>query len=117
MTITMTRADVIQQLSFWKELWESKKAECDKYENREYAWEKKYMLNCNIEVCKIALEALKQPERKKGKWEWDAEEGYWCSECKEYVYGCTEEIMEGSYKFCPFCGSENEENQWTEGKE
>lgn len=69
------------------------------------------------EAIKMALEALKQPERNKGKWEWDAEEGYWCSECKEYVYGCTEEIMEGSYKFCPFCGSENEENQWTEGKE
>lgn len=73
-------------------------------------------------VRKVAVDALKtmpsaQPERKKGKWEWDAEEGYWCSECKEYVYGCTEEIMEGSYKFCPFCGSENEENQWTEGKE
>ena len=28
----------------------------------------------------MAIEALKQPERKKGKWEWDAEEGYWCSE-------------------------------------
>ena len=54
---------------------------------------------------------------KKGKWEWDAEEGYWCSECKKYAYGCTAEIMEGSYKFCPFCGSENEENQWAEGKE
>ena len=51
---------MIQQLSFWKELWESKKEECDKYENREYAWEKKYMLNCNIEVCKMAIEALKQ---------------------------------------------------------
>lgn len=58
--VSMTREEVIQQLSWWKELWEIKKAECDKYENREYAWEKTYMLNCNIEVCKIAIEALKQ---------------------------------------------------------
>lgn len=67
------------------------------------------------EECAMILhEVPSQPERKKGKWEWDAEEGYWCSECKEYAYGCTGEIMEGSYKFCPFCGSENEEDQWTE---
>lgn len=72
-----------------------------------------------LEFCinHLSTEPSAQSKRKKGKWEWDAEEGYWCSKCKEYAYGCTEEIMEGSYKFCPFCGSENEENQWTEGKE
>lgn len=76
-----------------------------------------YIYSDEINALNMAIKVLEQPEQKKGKWEWDAEEGYWCSECKEYVYGCTAEIMEGSYKFCPFCGSENEENQWKEGKE
>lgn len=105
----MTEEEAIQQLSFWKELWESKKAECDKYENREYAWEKKYMLNCNIEVCKIALEALKQPERKKGKWieSKDTIISGACSCC-----GWNAIIFEtdvAGMPFCPNCGAQMEE--------
>ena len=105
----MTRDEVIQQLSFWKELWESKKAECDKYENREYAWEKKYMLNCNIEVCKIALESLKQPEQKKGYWIGRPIAGcatVRCSVCTELFWK-----NRGRWNFCPNCGAEMEEEE------
>lgn len=114
MTITMTREDVIQQLSFWKELWESKKAECDKYENRKYAWEKKYMLNCNIEVCKISLEALKQPERIKAKWKIDRDSGIaTCTNCNhDYDDADNGYLLGEEMRYCPFCGAEMEAKQW-----
>lgn len=110
--VSMTKEEAIQQLSFWKELWESKKAECDKYENREYAWEKKYMLNCNIEVCKIAIEALnvqmmaietlKQLEQKKGRWMMNSGMGTICSNCY-YKLETT-----GLLSTCPNCGAKME---------
>ena len=43
----------------------------------------------------------------RGRWIWD-DFGYHCSECYYHVYGNTGEVLNGEYKFCPFCGAENE---------
>lgn len=52
----------------------------------------------------IVLEEVEKPERKSGRWIWD-DEGYHCSECFFHAYGCTLECMDGTYGFCPHCGS------------
>lgn len=67
------------------------------------------------EAAKIAIKALKQPERKQGKWEEEVIDDFaierWqsarCSACgfyhtTPYNYNFTH------YKFCPHCGSEME---------
>ena len=61
------------------------------------------------EATELAIEALSQPERPKGRWKqgYDYQENYsnWCcSEC-----GCEpyyESNIEEEYKFCPNCGAE-----------
>ena len=57
-----------------------------------------------------AIEALKQPERKKGKWitePYDLENDIWAHRCGE----CLKVSMLGSngikFNFCPNCGSFN----------
>lgn len=43
---------------------------------------------------------------KHGKWIWDDDNhAYMCSECKNHTYGNTLECMDGTYRFCPYCGS------------
>lgn len=39
------------------------------------------------------------------QWIWD-DFGYHCSECYYHVYGNTDEVLSGEYKFCPHCGAE-----------
>ncbi len=61
-----------------------------------------------IEALEMAIEALEQPERKKGKWiEQPDFYGFFetipvCSEC-----GCTTKYRE-KYKCCPNCGAKME---------
>ncbi len=49
-----------------------------------------------------------QPERKKGKWEWNnSDELYYsCSCCGHKAYGNTLEIIDGTYHYCPNCGAD-----------
>ena len=56
------------------------------------------------------VERLKAiPGRPKGKWIWDEFVGaYRCTECDRYAFGCTGEVIDGSFKFCPYCGTEME---------
>lgn len=57
----------------------------------------------NKEVYCMAIEALKQPERKKGKWI-DAR-----NYCGEFLCSnCHETNINNSYKYCPNCGAEME---------
>ena len=51
----------------------------------------------------LAIEALKEPEREKGKWLWIGNNCF-CGECHRPVYGII-----GDYKYCPYCGAEMEE--------
>ena len=44
-------------------------------------------------------------EESKGYWFFDGEEGYGCSECGQFVYGCFIEIYSGEYQYCPRCGA------------
>ena len=48
-----------------------------------------------------------QPERKRGKWEWNnGDELYYsCSCCGHKAYGNSLEIIGGAYHFCPNCGA------------
>ena len=49
----------------------------------------------------------------RGKWEWDGGEDmhYYCSCCHFNAYGCTCEILDGKYNFCPNCGADMREGQ------
>ena len=50
------------------------------------------------EICRAADSV------KHGRWKWDGED-YYCSECTKHAYGSIAEVLEGEYKFCPFCGA------------
>lgn len=68
-----------------------------------------------IKAKEMAIEALKQPERKKGKWLND--KGlYKCSSCNElwthWWAVCMEpERMYKEMKYCPYCGAKMEETK------
>lgn len=59
----------------------------------------------------VAIEALEQPERKKGKWEQiKGRDGYIdfrCSACRKYRFH--NGAMRKEYKFCPNCGADMRE--------
>ena len=90
------------------------------------------ILKCNTEMCKV-LDGIpsaettdiyrsgykdgkkrgKKDKRRKGKWIWD-DEGYHCSLCGFHAHGNTLECLDGTYRYCPWCGarvSEGEENE------
>lgn len=56
------------------------------------------------DVTRLLTLAAEVVGRKLGVWIWD-DEGYHCSECFFHAYGCTEEILNGDYYFCPHCGA------------
>lgn len=68
------------------------------------------------EALNMAIEALKEPERKKGKWE-VVSDGYGngeataciceCSECKDTIW--VYKKADRKWNFCPNCGAEMEE--------
>jgi len=67
-----------------------------------------YLTDKESEAVEMAIEALREPEKKKGKW-LDVPDPYGffdtipvCSEC-----GCTTKLRE-TYKYCPHCGAEME---------
>ena len=49
---------------------------------------------------KMAVDALKEPERKKGKWIYYNPNGFKCSECGGYL---EIEVGDIKMKFCPNC--------------
>ena len=55
----------------------------------------------DINALDMAIEALSQPERPKGRWMRDRHHGAYCSECKRYTKNIIPE------KFCGHCGSDN----------
>ena len=44
-------------------------------------------------------------KRRKGKWIWD-DEGYHCSLCGFHAHGNTLECLDGTYRYCPWCGAD-----------
>lgn len=47
-----------------------------------------------------------------GGWIWEeSPTAYKCSRCNYRVYGCTLEIMEGDFKYCPHCGAKMDEEE------
>lgn len=59
---------------------------------------------------KFLLDEMEE-ERKTGYWEWVDDVDYQCSVCHTYAYGCLGEVLEGRYKYCPYCGAEMRENE------
>ena len=60
------------------------------------------------EAFDVAIEALSQPERPKGRWElihddWNV---YQCTECKEWWTLKCATPQENNMNFCPFCGAD-----------
>ena len=49
----------------------------------------------------------------RGRWMWDGGEDmhYYCSHCHHNAYGCTTEILDGTYHYCPNCGAKMEVQQ------
>lgn len=62
-------------------------------------------MECNIEALSVAIEALSQPERPKGRWE----DGI-CTNCGKDVYENLDADIWSAYipPFCPNCGAEME---------
>ena len=70
----------------------------------------------DAEALEMAIEALKEPERKKGKWK-VVSDGYGngeataciceCSECKDTIW--VYKKADRKWNFCPNCGAEMEE--------
>ena len=61
----------------------------------------------------MAIEALSQPERPKGRWElihddWNV---YQCTECKEWWTLKCATPQENNMNFCPFCGADCRESE------
>lgn len=46
-------------------------------------------------------------EREQGKWIWD-DEGFHCADCGFHAYDNSVEIMQGGWKYCPYCGEKME---------
>ena len=69
------------------------------------------------EALDIAIKALEQPERKKGKWDFMGWQMFQCSECKhtftqDFLEGWREYTYESHFPpFCPNCGSYNRGEQ------
>lgn len=63
-------------------------------------------LNAAIEEIKMIPAADVVPVVR-GKWVWDDGEDmhYYCSCCHHNAYGCTCEIIDGEYNYCPNCGA------------
>lgn len=52
-------------------------------------------------------------EVRHGRWMWDGGEDmhYYCSRCHHNAYGCTTEILDGKYRYCPNCGAKMDGGQ------
>lgn len=79
-----------------------------------------YVTNEDAEALEMAIEELKQPERKTGKWEEvknadGASHDYRCSVCHRYRFHNGE--MRSKYKYCPNCGCRMVEQRESEDKE
>ena len=66
---------------------------------------------------KMAIEALKQPERKNGKWidAWrSAFDGtrHWYRECSECGYERDDDSIDKDTRFCPQCGADMRGEQY-----
>lgn len=62
----------------------------------------------DVQTFNMAIEALSQPERPKGRWElihddWNV---YQCTECKEWWTLECATPQENNMNFCPFCGAD-----------
>lgn len=61
------------------------------------------------EAIKMAIEALKQPEQKKGKWKVDWDWGIaTCTNCNHDLDADIGYLLGSEMKYCPLCGAEME---------
>lgn len=74
---------------------------------------KSYKPNAIMERAAILLEDVETAPTidaepvKHGKWIWE-DCVYKCSECSHKAYGNILECMDGTYKYCPYCGARME---------
>ena len=65
---------------------------------------------CGTELCEavdMAIEALKEPERKKGQWEdFDYDNSYLCTSCGEIWILNDGTPEENNMNYCPNCGAD-----------
>ena len=71
--------------------------------------DEKWCDNVEIGSLELAIEALKQPEQKKGKWKGKPIAGYATVRCSV----CNDVFLEnaGRWNFCPNCGAKMEEEK------
>ena len=72
-------------------------------------WRKHYAEECKDygEALEIALEALQEPERKKGQWEdFDYDNSYLCTSCGEIWTLNDGTPEENNMNYCPNCGAD-----------
>ncbi len=93
--------------------------------DREKLYKKIYSAYITAERCgfepgkDVILLAIKQQPAadvapvRHGRWMWDGGEDthYYCSQCHHNAYGCSIEILDGVYKYCPSCGAKMEESE------
>ena len=90
----MTREEAIKWVKFDLESWEH---QCLSYHPTK-------------EALKMAIEALKQPEQKTGKWKVDWDWGIaTCTNCNhDYDDADNGYLLGNEMKYCPFCGAKME---------
>lgn len=70
---------------------------------------------CGTELCEavdMAIEALQEPERKKGQWEdFDYDNSYLCTSCGEIWTLNDGTPEENNMNYCPNCGADMRKNE------
>ena len=65
-----------------------------------------------FEALRMAIEALQEPERKKGKWEdFDYDNSYLCTSCGEIWILNDGTPEENNMNYCPKCGADMRKNE------
>lgn len=66
----------------------------------------------DIEALNMAIEALQEPERKKGQWEdFDYDNSYLCTSCGEIWTLNDGTPEENNMNYCPNCGADMRKNE------
>lgn len=62
--------------------------------------------SCDIEeMCRDALEVLKEQKEKIGEWIYKHDDLWYCSRCGEIIYSSTDDDLEIHHAYCSRCGA------------